>query len=39
MMSDMTIMTRAVMPSMTNFRGVLFGGMLMEWMDEVYQSL
>lgn len=35
MMSDMTIMTRAVMPSMTNFRGVLFGGMLMEWMDEV----
>lgn len=35
MIPNVTIMTRAVMPSMTNFRGILFGGMLMEWMDEV----
>ena len=35
MIPNLTIMTRAVMPSMTNFRGILFGGMLMEWMDEV----
>ena len=31
----MTKMSRAIMPSMANFRGILFGGMLMEWMDEV----
>ena len=31
----MTKMSRAIMPSMANFRGILFGGMLMQWIDEV----
>lgn len=30
-----TKMSRAVMPSMTNQKNVLFGGELMKWMDEV----
>lgn len=30
-----TVMSRAIMPPMANQRGVLFGGKLMEWMDEV----
>lgn len=30
-----TKMSRAVMPSMTNHKNVLFGGELMKWMDEV----
>lgn len=28
-------MSRAVMPGMTNHRGILFGGTLMQWMDEL----
>lgn len=34
-MEKTTKMSRAIMPSMTNQRGVLFGGKLLEWMDEV----
>lgn len=30
-----TKMSRAIMPGMTNQRGILFGGQLMAWMDEV----
>lgn len=30
-----TKMSRAVMPSMTNQKNILFGGELMKWMDEV----
>lgn len=30
-----TTMSRAVMPGMANHRGILFGGELMAWMDEV----
>ena len=30
-----TKMSRAVMPGMTNQRGILFGGQLMAWMDEI----
>ena len=30
-----TKMSRAIMPGMTNQRGVLFGGQLMAWMDEI----
>ena len=30
-----TKMSRAIMPGMTNQRGVLFGGQMMAWMDEV----
>lgn len=30
-----TKMSRAVMPSMVNARNTLFGGMLLQWMDEV----
>ena len=31
----MTKMSRAIMPGMTNQRGILFGGQMMAWMDEV----
>ena len=34
-MEKTTKMSRAIMPFMTNQRGVLFGGKLLEWMDEV----
>lgn len=30
-----TKMSRAIMPSMTNQKNILFGGELMKWMDEV----
>lgn len=29
----MTKMSRAIMPGMTNQRGILFGGQMMAWMD------
>ena len=32
---ESTTMSRAVMPGMANHRGILFGGQLMAWMDEV----
>ena len=32
---ESTTMSRAVMPGMANHRGILFGGTLMAWMDEV----
>ena len=30
-----TKMSRAIMPSEANHRGILFGGVLLQWMDEI----
>lgn len=30
-----TKMSRAIMPSMINTHGIMFGGILLQWMDEV----
>lgn len=30
-----TKMSRAIMPSVANQRGILFGGVLLQWMDEI----